>query len=126
MPLPGGIFTKPSDFQIYVKSTSIADTGTYVITMKVSDNFTSSLTSTFTLRITNAVPRVATVPPAVSVVHGKTLSIPLASNFVDDDGDPITLTATYSLNGGAKVKIPSGIFTVPSAFTLFVNSTSIS
>jgi len=108
-----------------VKSTSIADTGTYVITMKVSDNFTSSFTSTFTLRIKNAVPRVATVLAAVSVVHGKSLSIPLASNFVDDDGDPITLTATYSLNGGATVKIPSGMFTLPSAFTLLVKSISI-
>jgi hypothetical protein len=93
--------------------------------MKVSDNFTSSLTSTFIIRITNAVPRVATVPAAVSVVHGKSLSIPLASNFIDDDRDLIILTATYSLNGGAAVKIPSGIFTVPSAFTILVTSTSI-
>ena len=99
LPIPGGIFTKPSDFQIYVKSTSIADTGAYWITMNVSDNFTSSITSSFMLSITNAAPRVATVPAAVSLVHGKSLSIPLISNFVDDDGDPITLIATYSLNG---------------------------
>ena len=93
--------------------------------MKVSDNFTSSFISNFTLSITNTVPRVATVPEAVSFVHGKSLSIPLASNFVDDDGDLITLTATYSLNGGAAVKIPSGMFTLPSAFTILVTSTSI-
>ena len=36
------------------------------------------------------------------------------------------MTATYSLNGGAAVKIPSGIFTVPSAFEIIVASTSIS
>jgi hypothetical protein len=123
--LPGGIFTKPAEFQIDVTSTSIADTGTYVITMVISDPFPASFTSTFTLSITNAIPRVATVPGAVSLIHGSSTSIPLTSNFVDDDGDPLTMTATYSLNGGAAVTIPSGIFTVPSAFTIFVTSTSI-
>jgi hypothetical protein len=123
--LPGGIFTKPAEFQIDVTSASIADTGTYVITMIISDTFPASFTSTFTLSITNAIPRVATVPGAVSLVHGSSLSIPLTSNFVDDDGDPLTMAATYSLSGGAAVTLPSGIFTVPSAFTIYVASTSI-
>jgi hypothetical protein len=123
--LPGMIFTKPAEFQIDVTSTSIADTGTYVITMIVSDPFPATFTSTFTLTITNAVPRVATVPGAISLVHGSSTSIPLTSNFVDDDGDPLTMTATYSLNGGGAVTIPSGIFTVPSAFSIYVASTSI-
>ena len=123
--LPGGIFTKPAEFQIDVTSASIADTGTYVITMIISDTFPASFTSTFTLSITNAIPRVATVPGAVSLVHGSSLSIPLTSNFVDDDGDPLSMTATYSLNGGAAVTLPSGIFTVPSALTIYVASTSI-
>jgi hypothetical protein len=123
--LPGGIFTKPAEFQIDVTSASIADTGTYVITMIISDTFPASFTSTFTLSITNAIPRVATVPGAVSLVHGSSLSIPLTSNFVDDDGDPLKMAATYSLSGGAAVTLPSGIFTVPSAFTIYVASTSI-
>jgi hypothetical protein len=123
--LPGGIFTKPAEFQIDVTSASIADTGTYVITMIIYDTFPASFTSTFTLSITNAIPRVATVPGAVSLVHGSSLSIPLTSNFVDDDGDPLTMAATYSLSGGAAVTLPSGIFTVPSAFTIYVASTSI-
>ena len=104
-------------------STSIADTGTYVITVTISDDFPASFTSTFTLSITNAVPRVATVPEDVSLVHGSSLSIPLTSNFVDDDGDPLTMEATYTLNGGAAVTISSGIFTIPSAFTILVTST---
>lgn len=114
MPLPGGIFTKPSEFQIDVASTSITDTGIYVITMTVSDNFTSSFTSTFTLNITNAAPRVANVPPDVSVFFGKSLNIALSSYFSDDDGDLLTLTAKYSFNGGAEIAIPGGIFTKPS------------
>jgi hypothetical protein len=123
--LPGAIFTKPAEFQIDVTSTSIADTGIYIITMIISDTFPETFTSTFTLSITNAVPRVASVPEAVSLLHGSSTSIPLTLNFLDDDGDPIIMTATYSLNGGATVTIPSGIFTVPSAFTIFVTSTSI-
>jgi hypothetical protein len=51
--IPGGIFTKPSLFEIYVASTKIADTGTYVITMVVSDDFPSIMTTSFTLSITN-------------------------------------------------------------------------
>ena len=106
-------------------STSIADTGTYLITMTVSDDFPSSFVTSFKLSITNSAPKVAIVPAAVSLVHGKSKSIPLASNFVDDDGDLLTMTATYSLNGGAAVTIPSGIFTVISPFTIDVTSTSI-
>ena len=108
-----------------MKSTSIADTGIYVIKITVSDGFPSSFVTSFKLSITNSAPRVAIVPTAVSLVHGKSKSIPLASNFVDDDGDLLTMTATYSLNGGAAVTIPRGIFTVPSAFTIFVMSSLI-
>lgn len=93
--------------------------------MTVSDDFPSSFVTSFKLSITNAVPRVVTVPAAVSLVHGKSKSIPLTSNFVDDDGDLLTMAATYSLNGGAAVSIPSGIFTVTSPFTIGVTSTSI-
>jgi hypothetical protein len=34
----------------------------------------------------------------------------LSTYFIDDDGDPMTLTATYSFNGGAATTIPGGIF----------------
>jgi hypothetical protein len=108
-----------------VASTSITDTGTYVITMTVSDDFPSRMTASFTLSVTNAVPKVVSVPGDVSLVHGNSLSIPLISNFADDDGDAITMTATYTLNGGTAVMIPNGIFTFPSAFTIAVGSTSI-
>ena len=55
--IPGGIFTKPAEFQIDVTSTLMADIGTYIITMIVSDDFPASFTSTFMLSITNTVPR---------------------------------------------------------------------
>jgi len=108
-----------------VASTSIADTGTYFITMMVSDNFPIITTASFTLSITNAIPRVVTVPGTVSLVHGDSLIIPLDPNFVDDDGDVMTMKATYKISGGAAVTIPNGIFTLPSPFKLGVTSTSI-
>jgi hypothetical protein len=84
------------------------------------------VTSSFTLSVTNAPPRVVTVPADVSLVHkSSSISIPLASNFIDDDGDAITMKATYILNGGAAVTIPNGIFSITSAFTIGVTSTSI-
>jgi hypothetical protein len=49
----------------------------------------------------------------------------LTSYFEDKDNDPLTMTATYSLDGKAAENIPSGIFTVPSAFIILVKSTSI-
>ena len=58
-------------------------------------------------------------------MHENSLTIPLDSNFADDDGDGITMTATYTLNGGAALAIPHGIFTVPSPFTILVTSASI-
>jgi hypothetical protein len=93
--IPNGIFYFGSPFTIDIKSTSIADTGVYLITMVVSDGFPMSVTTSFTLSITNAVPKVVSVPGDVSLVHKNSLTIPLASKFIDDDGDAITMKATY-------------------------------
>jgi len=38
----------------------------------------------------------------------------LSSYFIDDDGDPMAVTATYSFNGGKEEVIPGGIFKQPS------------
>ena len=48
----------------------------------------------------------------------------LTSFFIDDDGDAMTLTATYSFNGGAATAIPGGIFTKQSLFMIEVNPKS--
>jgi PKD repeat protein len=84
-----------------VTSTSIADTGVYTITLTVSDPLPASLTQTFKVTVTNAAPKVASSPLSHSLVHGTTLSMPLAEYFIDDDGDTMTMTATYTLNGGS-------------------------
>jgi hypothetical protein len=97
--IPEGIFTKPAEFEINVPSTLIEDTGTYNISIIVSDPYLASLTCWFTLDITNAAPYVVTAPKDEPLVHGRTLIINLTSNFEDTDNDPITMTANYSLNG---------------------------
>jgi hypothetical protein len=95
--------------------------------MIVSDDLKMSMSTSFTLTVTNVAPKVVTVPDDVSLVHGKSLSIPsLASKFIDDDGDDFTMTATYTVSGGSAVTIPNGIFSVViSPFTIGVTSTSI-
>jgi hypothetical protein len=51
------------------------------------------------------------------------LSIPLGSYFTDDDGDTLTLSASYSFNSGTSVSIPGGIFSFSSSDTIDVIST---
>jgi len=109
-----------------VASTSITDTGSYKISVTVSDDFPMSVTTSFTLKITNDDPKVVTAPGDVFLSHGSSLSIPLASNFADDEGDAITIKATYTLSGESPVTIPNGIFSeVPSPYKIEVKSTSV-
>jgi hypothetical protein len=42
------------------------------------------------------------------------LDIDLGPYFIDDDGDAMEMTATYTLEGSAEVlPVPGGIFTYP-------------
>jgi hypothetical protein len=50
----------------------------------------------------------------------------LSSYFIDDDGDQMTLSATYSFNGGAPTPITGGIFTKPGQFIIRANPTGTS
>jgi hypothetical protein len=49
----------------------------------------------------------------------------LSSYFVDDDGDQLTMIATYSKNGNSPESIPGGIFYSPTDFVIDVISSSI-
>jgi hypothetical protein len=52
--------------------------------------------------------------------------MPLDEYFFDDEGDALTMTATYSLNGGSAESIPGGLFTKTSPLTIKATSTKIS
>lgn len=73
-----------------------------------------SVPASFTLDVTNASPHEAKTLVPVTAPQKMLTSMDLTSFFIDDDGDPMTLTATYSINGGAAMAIPGGIFTKPS------------
>jgi hypothetical protein len=124
--IPNGIFNMTSPFTIEVASTSITDTGVYTITLAVSDPLSASVTQTFIVNVTNAAPRVTNSPLSHSIVHGNYISMPLAGYFIDDDGDSMTMSSTYSLNGGSPQPIPGGIFTIPSPFTIYAKSVGFS
>jgi hypothetical protein len=81
--------------------------------VKVSDT-KLTVPASFTLDVTNASPHESKTPIAVTAPQKILTPMDLTSYFVDDDGDPMTLTATYSINGGAAMVIPGGIFTKPS------------
>jgi len=123
--IPNGIFTVPSPFIILVNSTSITDTGLYTITLTISDPLPASVTQTFKVNVTNSAPILVNNTPSHSIVHGKSISINLTDYFKDEDNDTLTMTATYSKNGGAVMTVPEGIFTKPAEFLIDVNSVGL-
>jgi hypothetical protein len=45
--------------------------------------------------------------------------------FVDDDGNPLTMTATSSFAGGAALTLPAGILTLPTWSTVAIAPTQM-
>jgi hypothetical protein len=124
--LPSGIFKNSSAFTIDMNSTSVLDTGTYTITLTVKDSLPSQVIQTFTVTLTNTKPRVVSTPKSISMIHGRTLSMPLSAYFEDDDGDALTIiTASYSLNGGLAKLIPQGIFNFTGPLTIEAKSVGL-
>jgi hypothetical protein len=52
-------------------------------------------------------------------------SYDLSPFFVDDDGNPITMTVTSSFEGGSAVSLPAGILTLPNLFTIAIAPTKM-
>lgn len=102
--------------------------GTYTISLNVSDGSALFVTSSFELTVANTIPRLTDIkdpPPSHSIVHGESLSMNLTDFFIDDDGDTLTMTASYSKIKGVDLTIPEGIFTKPAEFQINVPSTKI-
>ena len=111
--IPGELFTITNPFEIKATSTGLIDVGIYTISVIVSDT-KLSVPASFTLDVTNASPHEAKTLVPVTAPQKMLTPMDLTSYFVDDDGDPMTMTAIYSINGGAAMAIPGGIFTKPS------------
>jgi hypothetical protein len=98
---------------IVTNPTSPSHVGTYTISLTVSDSVKSD-SSSFEVTVSNTPPRfTATLPNKILSVNSKG-SYDLSSFFVDDDGNPLTMTAQSSYAGGKAVSLPSGILTLPS------------
>ena len=57
----------------------------YKISLIVSDPLPASVTQSFTVTVTNAAPKILSTPPSLSLVHGKSISMPLSAYFIDDE-----------------------------------------
>jgi hypothetical protein len=65
------------------------------------------------LTVSNTPPRlIATLPNKILQVNSLG-SYDLSSFFVDDEGNPLTMTATSSFEGGPSLTLPAGILTLP-------------
>ena len=92
--IPGGIFALLNPLTIVATSVGLADVGTYTISVSVSDSL-SPVTTSYTMTVTNASPRLVSNPPAVTAPLNVLTQMDLSSFYIDDDGYQITLTATY-------------------------------
>ena len=95
-----------------MNSVGLVDVGSYTISLSVSDSLLP-VTSSFTLTITNERHKlVSATLPSFTARQNIQTPMDLSSYFIDDDGDPMTLTATYSFNEGiAKPILEGEIFT---------------
>jgi hypothetical protein len=127
--VPNGIISWSPDDTLVITSTSSSHIGTYnfILTAKDEQPLTTS-TASFTLTITNTntAPKLVSTLKDISLKHGESTIINLATNFTDEQNDPLTMTATYKYNGGNQIMpIPGEIFTMPSELQIDVTSTSI-
>jgi hypothetical protein len=120
--IPGGIFTKPSQFIIEANPTSPANVGTYTISLTVSDT-SLTVTSSFVVTVANTPPRFTGTLPSHTLSVNSLGSYDISALFVDDDGNPLTMTATSSFAGATALTLPAGILTLPTWSTVAIAPT---
>ena len=99
--------------------------GTYSISLSVSDSALSVSTS-FAVTVTNIPPRFIGTLPNQTLPVNSIGSYDLSAFFVDDDGNPLTMTATSSFAGGSALNLPVGILTLPNWSTVAIEPTLMS
>jgi hypothetical protein len=110
---------------IEANPTIAADVGTYSISLSVSDSALSVSTS-FAVTVTNIPPRFIGTLPNQTLPVNSIGSYDLSAFFVDDDGNPLTMTATSSFAGGSALNLPAGILTLPNWSTVAIEPTLMS
>ena len=108
--------------------TSAYQGSVYTVTVTISDTQLSS-TASFTVTV-DAAPNsppafTGTIPAVTRSYGGGAYQVGLSSYFGDPNGDTLSMLVTYTIGANAPVTIPSGIFTLPSTYTLQIAPTSI-
>jgi hypothetical protein len=73
----------------------------------------------------NTPPRSKAAVPNKVMALNSLGSYDLSAFFVDDDGNPLTMTATSSFAGGSPLTLPAGILTLPTWSTVAIAPTLI-
>ena len=79
--------------------------------------------SSFDVTVANTPPRITGTLPSHSLSVNSIGSYDLSALFVDDDGNPLTMTATSSFAGASALTLPSGILTLPTWSTVAIAPT---
>ena len=93
--------------------------GTYTISLTVSDSSLTA-TSSFVVTVANTPPRFTGTLPSHTLSVNSLGSYDLSALFVDDDGNPLTMTATSSFAGASALTLPAGILTLPTWSTVAI------
>lgn len=100
-----------------VQATPIAftDLGTYNVKI-VLTTANEVISFPFTIIVTNTAPYFTSSPPTVvAIAYNSFTLIDLTNTYKDNENHVITLNCYFTLSGGIKTLIPSGIFSMPSA-----------
>jgi len=87
-----------------------ADIGNYTIPITASDNV-SSVNANFLLTVVENQPPQATTPQTLFVEFGQLISVGIASNFVDPEGQPLIYTLTSSPASDLRINAETGLIT---------------
>jgi hypothetical protein len=77
-----------------------------------------SVTTSFLITVVNLPPRFTSTMPDRLIPLNSIGTYDLTTYFVDDDGNPLFVTATSSFAGATAIAIPTGILTQPAWATI--------
>ncbi len=105
----GTVVINPDGTVTYTPNPNFNGTDTITYTVSDGNGGTATAIVTITVTATNDAPTVATPIPSQSENDGSPVNLPVAGNFTDLDGDPLTFTAT-GLPAGLTIS-PAGVIT---------------
>ena len=106
----GTVVINPDGTITYTPAPNFNGTDTITYTISDGQGGTSTASVTVTVNPVNDAPTVGSVIPAQTNVDAANVSVPVAGNFTDLDGDTLTFTAT-NLPAGLSINPTTGLIT---------------